>query len=106
MKFGNERESANYEDLTPYQRTPQGRNLVSGLFDANHVAGGPVGGYAHWLTQTLNSLSPQDKYLLQHGLQVEYINRVNAIKNGKFPIDLTQYPYDEDYVNKVIRNAR
>jgi len=80
--------------------------MLSALFDMTHPQGAP-GGYQKWLTDTLNTLTPQDYYLMKnHGVSLEALLQERALKNHKFEMHYEAYPYTEDYANSQIINLK
>lgn len=49
---------------------------------------GPPGGYAHWLQDRLQHLSPDEAADLKRGLPIEDILRIKAMLNGKIKPDV------------------
>jgi hypothetical protein len=100
VKLGNTPESKSYEDhsLGPYAYTGQGGNLLDSLLQQSmKFQQSPPQGYNNWLKDTLNRLTPQDWYVLQHnhGVTPEDLGRLKQYVHGNYQLDPSAYPYND-----------
>lgn len=60
-------------------------NKEQDLNDTIH--NGPPGGYAHWLTNELNNLSPEEATLIKKGFSLSDIYILRGMKKGQVGTD-------------------